>query len=283
MSKKLKFSLRLPTALLAVLAATVFAPPARADIVREFAYCPDGVEPRRAVCNVVRRTLLDDFDRPNQSGIPGPGWERIPYPFTTYSQVGVRRQQATQDSWRRQYSGAQWATGLPVTNAMSVTIGGGFNTPTTCPCGGNQELYLNLVHDQGLLEMLNSSTHSMLSGYELGVYAGYDENGDPDPRNALWVLYRFNVPGFRVVASGSQSVRQFDQIALAYRDGTLSALHQRDGEPWRTVAEGRDWSWSDAEGKPAFYLTPGYSIDDATALTFVAPPEPTPVSPSRNG
>ena len=263
----------IPAVLLPILALFAALAPASSEAIAEpagLAFCADEAPVNGSGCNPVRRTLLDDFNRPSQDGPPGPGWELIPYLFASnYSEVGVKREQATQDSALRRYAGAQWETPLRVTHAMSVTMGPGFNADNPYRCMDSHELYLNLVHDQGLLtDLTGPLLRTPISGYELGVYAGLDINGDPDPRNAFWELYRFNVPGYKVVARGEQGIRQGDRIAIAYRDGLLSAIHQRDGGIWQTVASGVDRVWDGMKGKPALDVTPGYSFDDAASLAF---------------
>jgi len=212
--------------------------------------------------------VLDRFNRANTDTLQ-PIWEGTPYRLS-YSEIAVRNRQATQFDASRNYSVAQWKQPVAVTEAFAVTMRDGFNSPNPHPSLDNHELFLNIAHDLGVGDptIVPTAGFSPLGGYELGVYAGYDRAGNEDFGNAMWELYSFNVPGYTTLSTAAWPVRAGDKIALAFDGTTVSGMLKPAGKRWRVVTSSGDDAWAEAVGKPAFHMTPGYSVDDASLLTM---------------
>jgi len=159
-------------------------------------------------CSEPRSVVLDRFNRANTDTLQ-PIWEGTPYRLS-YSDIAVRDRQATQFDASRNYSVAQWKQPVAVTKAFAVTMRNGFNSPNRHPSLDNHELFLNIAHDLGDLTIVPTAWLSPLGGYELGVYAGYDRAGNEDFGNAMWELYRFDVPGYTTT---------FDRCSAGTRGG----------------------------------------------------------------
>jgi len=217
-------------------------------------------------CSQPRSVVLDRFNRANTDTLQ-PIWEGTPYRLS-YSDIAATNRQATQFDASRNYSVAQWKQPVAVTKAFAVTMRNGFNSPNRHPSLDNHELFLNIAHDLGDLTIVPTAWLSPLGGYELGVYAGYDRAGNEDFGNAMWKLYRFDVPGYTTLSTAAWPVRAGDKIALAFDGTTVSGMLKPAGKRWRVVTSSGDDAWADAVGKPAFHMTPGYSVDNASLLTM---------------